>query len=305
MKDALMNQPFRELTFMNDRNGNYHQNYGMSVDAIVDIVNSNKHLRKLDLENNIIYGRHIEGICSSVHNHPSLVHLDLCNCFEDGDGLGDEMLTSLLTSGTLKLERLVMSCNGITSNGTTLLSDFLATDPPLKELDLSENRLLTDNDATLIANALRSNTTLRHLDLAHGSISGVGGESFRLVLHDDSTLNSVSDSNHSCKICLDGINNPWKMNRLYESINDLGIAREMNRGRKIYKLLSSRHKSTSNVQHFGGIDVKILPDIVLAVQKYASCQVETDVDFVRELSIVYELMRKWDKVFPLYVTLNS
>ena len=202
----------------------------MSINAIVDIVNSNKNLRKLDLENNVIYPYNIEGICSSVHNHPSLVHLDLRNCFDDGDGLGDEMLTSLLTNGTLKLEKLVMSDNGITSNVTTLLSDFLATDPPLRELDLSDNRLLTDDDATLIANALRSNTTLRHLDLAYGSITDVGGESFRLVLHDDSTLNSVSDSNHSCKICLDGINNPWKLHRLYESINDLGIERQRNRG---------------------------------------------------------------------------
>jgi hypothetical protein len=305
MKDALMNKPFRELTFMTDGNraGNTHRR-GMSINAIEDIVNSNKHLRKLDLENNVIYRYDIEGICSSVHNHPSLVHLDLRNCFDnglhDGDGLGDEMLTSLLTNGTLKLEKLVMSDNGITSNVTTLLSDFLATDPPLRELDLSDNRLLMDDDATLIANALRSNTTLRHLDLAYGSITDAGGESFRLVLNDDSTLNSVSDSNHSCKICLDGINNPWKMHRVFESINDLSKERGENRGRKIYRLLSSRNKSISNVQHFGDIDVKILPEIVRAVQKYAKFQVETDGDFVRELSIVYELMRKWEKVFPLY-----
>ena len=65
--------------------------------------------------------------------------------------------------------------------------------------------------------------------------------------------------------------------------------------------------STSNVQHFGEIDVKILPFIQKAVQRYASdvspydlfrsgyCRVEP-------LSIVYEVMRKWDKVFPLYTT---
>ncbi len=130
----------------------------------------------------------------------------------------------------------------------------------------------------------------------------MGGESFRLVLNNDSTLNSVSDSNHSCCIYLN-VHTSWNMNDEHQSINDLEKEREKNRGRKIYKLLSSRHESMSNVQHFGGIDVNVLPHMVEAVQKYASCQVGFDIHlrrFVRELSIVYELMRKWDKVFPLY-----
>jgi hypothetical protein len=300
IKDALMNQPFQRLVFMNHRStravdGNC---LGMSVDAIVDISTSNKHLRKLDLDGNDISRGQIGKLCFSVHAHPSLVDLDLRSCFEDEGGLGDEMMVSLLTSGTLKLERLVMSCNGITSNVTTVLSDFLATDPPLKELDLGENHL-NDNDAVLIANALRSNTSLRMLDLVGISITDVGRKSFRLALNDDSTLNSISDSNHSCKICLD-VSGSWNMNWAK-------IAREKNRGRKIYTLLSSRHKSVSNVQHFGDIDVELLPVIVGAVQKYASFQstMSDHINFVKALSIVYELMRKWDKVFPLYDLIQS
>jgi hypothetical protein len=212
------------------------------------------------------------------------------------------MLISLLTSGQLKLENLNMSFSGITSfhsNVATVLSDFLATDPPLMELELQGN-YLNDNAAVLIAGSLRSNKSLRMLDLSGNSITDVSREAFRLVLNDDSSLNSVSDSNHSCFVHLD----------VYESWNINDKEREKNRGRKIYRLLSSRHKSTSNVQHFGDIDVKILPNIVGAVQKYASCQTPSDYiddidSFVRELSIVYELMRKWDKVFPLYDLIQS
>ena len=54
----------------------------------------------------------------------------------------------------------------------------------------------------------------------------------------------------------------------------------------------------SNVQYFGDIDANILPHMVGAVQKYASWQLnsEAESDFVD----VYEVMRKWDKVFPVY-----
>ena len=56
--------------------------------------------------------------------------------------------------------------------------------------------------------------------------------------------------------------------------------------------------STSNVKYFDGIDVKILPFMLKAVQRYA---IEIHAyGSVKALSIVYEVMRKWDKVFPLY-----
>ena len=121
-----------------------------------------------------------------------------------------------------------MSANNITSNVTTVLSDFLATDPPLKELDLSENNDLSDNDAALFANALRSNTSLRMLNLDGTSITNVGGESFRNVLHDNSTLNAVSDSNHSCWVCLDMCDS-WNMNG-HHGLSDLGIDIQRNTG---------------------------------------------------------------------------
>jgi hypothetical protein len=304
LKEALMNKPFHELRIMYsmdyaimDDHPDGNDRRRMVVDAIIALVQSNKHLRKLDMEGNLVQRWQIGELCSSVHSHPSLVELDLRNCFDNG--LADEMMTSLLANGNIRLERLVMSTNNITSNVTALLSDFLATDPPLKELDLSENGNLNDNDAVLLANALRSNKSLRRLHLDGTKMTPVGGESFRLVLNDNSTLNSVFDSNHSCHLYLDW-DESWNTNRVYESINDSYTVREQNRARKIYKLLSSRHQYTSNVQYFGDIDVNVLPHMVEAVQKYASFQSTSGYNSVKAMSIVYELMRKWDKVFPLY-----
>ena len=289
LRDALMNKPFRSLSIVNNPDGNADVG-GMSVGAIMDIMGSNKNLRSLDIGNTHIPRDCIHRICSSARNYPFL-ELSLGNCFRGT--LGDEMLTSLLRwSRHLKLEKLSLCRNGITSRGIRLLSDFLATNPPLKKLDL-EGNLLTNHDAALFANALRSNTSLRCLDLSDNrGITDEGGEAFRLVVNDDSTLNSVADSNHSCSVYL-SVNNFWNLN-WYESGNELAKDLEKNRALKICMLLSSRNRSMSNVQHFGGMDIKMLPNMIEAVQRYANLV------SVKELSIVYEVMRKWEEVFPLY-----
>ena len=309
LKDALINKPFQSLSFVNNHNRGADVG-GMSVDAIMDIVDSNKHLRQLDIDGNPIDRVHIGKICSAVfHTHPFLVCLDLSRCFENG--AGDEMMISLLTSGTLKLEKLVMASNYITSNVTTLLTDYLAADPQMKWLDLQGNNL-TDNDAELLANALRSNTTLRYLDVGlfhkDRTITNLGARAFRLLVNDESNLNSVALSNHSCHIR--GVGPPtlnehfwWDEIRSWDTTR-LRKETELNRARKIYNILSLRNKSLSNVQHFDGIDVKILPNMVEAVQRYSGLvneQSEVEQDHnVKDLSIVYEVMRKWDKVFSLY-----
>ena len=196
----------------------------------------------------------------------------------------------------MKLEKLCLTANGITSSSIALLACFLATNAMLKYLDLDGNGL-NDNDALVLANALRSNASLGYLRLYDNDISDAGDEAFDLVLHGDGNLNSIADSNHSCRVVLKI--DCWNV---YEKPGSF------NRARKIYNLLSKRNKSTStsNVQYFDGIDVNLLPFMLKAVQRYASvvyhpfdryrpgyCRVEP-------LSIVYEVMRKWDKVFPLY-----
>ena len=58
---------------------------------------------------------------------------------------------------------------------------------------------------------------------------------------------------------------------------------------------------TNAQRDFCNIDVKLLPEIVETVQRYSNT-VERSEDDPKPgaLSIVYEVMRKWDKVFPSY-----
>jgi hypothetical protein len=302
LKDALMHKPFQKLCFENKVGFRAISNEGMSVDSIIEIVKSNKHLRKLTVGNNRIQLGPMKQICSAVR-HGSIVELDLKNCFENG--LGDDMMTSLLINCGSKLQRLGLASNEITSSSITLLANFLATNPMLKELDLANNSL-SDDCVDLLANALRSNRSLRGLNFHGNAIGDAGKEAFRLVLYSDSSLNSIADSNNSCSVEEVGFDHwneyhIWKDNARHEA------PESFNRARKIYRLLSERNKSisTSNVQHFDDIDIKILPDMLTAVQTYATVVHPTDHHRagycrVEALSIVYEVMRKWDKVFPLY-----
>eukprot|EP00984_Skeletonema_dohrnii_P004013 scaffold1377_cov125-Skeletonema_dohrnii-CCMP3373.AAC.1 len=280
IKEALISKPFQKLTF--DSNGD---GAGMSVDTILDVVDSNKHLRKLEFCRNLIGNQidtgHIERLCSAVHNH-ALVELDLYESF--APGVGDRMLASLLTIDDLKLEKLVMVSNNITS--ATLLADFLATNPRLKELDLDKNHL-NDIDAALIATALRSNTSLRILRLDENNITHIGAESLRLVLDDDNSLNSAADSNHICRV--------WTTTGVGVDINWKEV--QINRGRKIYSILSFRNQTLTNVNYFDNIDVKSLPNMIVAVQKYHDAarsyfnpNYDINNDNVEPLSIVYEIM---------------
>jgi hypothetical protein len=297
LKDALMHKPFQSLKFVNK--ADVGDNEGMKIVDIIDIMKSNKHLRRLTIGNNRIQQDNMKNLFSALLRG-SIVELDLSNCFENG--LGDDMMEYLLINGGSKLQRLGLESNEIASSSVTLLANFLATNPPLKALDLSNNDLSGDS-VYLLANALRSNTSLRFLQLFGNPISNADYETFRLVLHGDSNLNSIADSNHSC--VLEGVGFSWNVDGFQKNGAWHEATESFNRARKIYNLLSERNKSisTSNVQHFDDIDVKLLPVILKTVQRYESAANATTSNNncrVKALSIVYEVMRKWDKVFPLY-----
>ncbi len=294
IKEALINAPFKSFCLED----NYHFHGGMST--IADMMGNIKYLQKLDLWHIQDMDRNdIAKLCSAILSHPSLVDVSLEGCFTNR--LGDVMLHSLLTgTDELKLEKLSMPRNNLLRsqtgfNACTLLSDYLATNPRLKELDLMEN-CLNDNHAALIANALSSNTSLRYLRIDENRVGKVGAEALCRAICDESSLNSIADSNHTCYIESD------EVMRVQVMGDNESKVREDNRARKIYGLLSSRNETMSNVQDFGDIDVKLLPNLLEAVQKYSFGE-----DDDMTLSITYEVMRKWDKLYisPLYQSLGE
>eukprot|EP00585_Thalassiosira_rotula_P009937 CAMPEP_0196155402 /NCGR_PEP_ID=MMETSP0910-20130528/40609_1 /TAXON_ID=49265 /ORGANISM="Thalassiosira rotula, Strain GSO102" /LENGTH=85 /DNA_ID=CAMNT_0041419613 /DNA_START=46 /DNA_END=300 /DNA_ORIENTATION=- len=83
-----------------------------------------------------------------------------------------------MTAGASKLKKVAMMSNSISMGGNMFLSNFLATNPVLVTLELSDNNL-NDNDAYCIASALKHNTNLRLLDLENNGLTHRGWDALR------------------------------------------------------------------------------------------------------------------------------
>ena len=126
---------------------------------------------------------------------------------------------------------------------------------------------------------------------------------------DSTSLKSAADSNHACHI--------RPVSNFNGNLNESPIETEWrhfepkaNRQKKIYHVLSSRNKECTNAQHFGDAPVEFLPDMLSSIQQYSNYHAgentppKHDKD-VNALSLVYELMRKWDQVISVYESLSS
>ncbi|EJK55835.1 hypothetical protein THAOC_24383, partial [Thalassiosira oceanica] len=87
--------------------------------------------------------------------------------------------------------------NNLQTNGRTDIPDLIAANPPLEKLYLYKNSL-NDDDAVLIAQSLGRNTNLRRLNVRRNNIQERGMRALYEAVNDTSTLNALSDSNHSC-----------------------------------------------------------------------------------------------------------
>ena len=214
-------------------------------------------------------------------------------CGADVDGY--RVLCALLDDSS-GLTRLSMYNNSIRTNGDTSLPDYLAANPGMVHLDLSGNNF-NDEDALLIAAALRTNDTLKYLDLDGNDLTVVGLNALECAICDETDLNALSDSNHSCRIV--GVTESFEVWHEDEDVN---------RGFKIYKLLSKRHAEGQNSRHFERelpsteFDMRLVPFILAAIGHYSQCSREIDIccfgdgdsiDVASPLSIMLELTKGW------------
>jgi Ran GTPase-activating protein (RanGAP) involved in mRNA processing and transport len=321
---SLNGKPFRHYKFINNNFGSY------GIRALIDLLDSNEELESLQLRNNTIDEEDENDFWSTIAGHPNLTKINIDGCCEGGRLM---MLCGLIQYNELvgisKRNNLVdisMRNNGLSipSIERQYFCEILASNTSLERLDLSGNRF-NDEDAAAIATALETNNTLKYLSLENNRITEIGEQHFGTALRanntlehlvlgdrhsdvskatlsalfDKSSLNSAADSNHTCYIA------GFLVNR-----NEHDDA-EGNRQRKIYNVLARRNKEMCNVQHFDEIDINLLPEILLAVQRYSNAPVP-EMHFlyninreVNALSIVYELMRKWDKAFTVMGSADS
>jgi len=132
----------------------------------------------------------------AVVAHPSLEKLVVDNC-----GLGSNtQILSAIASTMNRVSVLTLNWNEIGSDGAAVIGNVLSTNPAsLKRLDVKFNEI-DDGGVTPFAEALRSNTNLRDLYLTQNDITEVGESSLRKAAFDDTSLITLFNSNHTCKV---------------------------------------------------------------------------------------------------------
>jgi len=278
------------------------------TEFIVTCIQSNRQMTEFCLLNNQLgSAENARSVLDAIISHPSINYIRLENCLGGEEINGYDMLCSLLASGkpfdTVDFER-----NSIQTNGDTSIPDCIANNPPLKSLFLSGNKL-NDNDAILIAQALKHNTKLEDLHLYRNDFTDIGGEAILKAVYDPTSLNSVSECNHTCQIKMDGSafgrGLPHWCTNSGAHLPCISISNpKWIRSRKIHYILSSRHRERSNVQHLNTEfkddaedSLKLAPKVLEAVYKHSNKR--RDRRIVHPLTIMYEILRGW-KMPELY-----
>jgi len=276
------------------------------IDFALDYLRGNDKCEQFALDDNVMGKKDIQRLCEILNDHPSLNYLSLIEC-KGGDIDGHEMLQMIKTSGSKRLKNVLLDRNSIT--GGDVVSGFLENNDVLEYLSLTHNEL-DDNNAMMIANVLKHNTTLRLLEIGDNRITDVGWVALGKAVFNNVSLNSAAGSNHTCLIDFPS--------------NGLEIVREMNgrtncprflipryvRQKKIYTVLSSRNRSLSNVDHFSDdMPVELLPDMLSTIQVYSDYHIKIytphqDTLDVKPLSIMFEILQRWDKSLAVFESLG-
>ncbi|KAL7553982.1 hypothetical protein ACHAWF_017351 [Thalassiosira exigua] len=288
---ALDSTHFTSLTF----EGN---NFGREgIQFLLRHLRKNHKLNSLTVEGNEFNNEEASQLGEIIEAHPKIESIDLTRCFSD-QMTGHNTLCSIMSAGVDKLKCIDFSGNAIATEGNTFIADYLAKNTILENLIIEGNHFV-DEDVQLIAGALKSNTNLRFLDVSSSEslVTTLGTAALANAEFDRTNLNSAADSNHTCCIV------PLEFSQFQEEGDDPKVVR----GTKIFDLLSSRHRTCSNVMDWDNIPVELLPDMISSIQRnweYSKDFWDSKYD-IKPLSIVFEMLRRWDRAFSVFESLSA
>lgn len=160
-----------------------------------------------------------------------------------------------------------------------------------------EDNQFSDKDAVLFASALKLNTTLARLDLQKNSITDKGRRILCRAVFDDSSLNTLSDSNHTCLVNLFRDSKSLgclSSSDIVESINNPNVKKFCRRKDKLHtKIFSPTSDGTSNLLHFENVPMQLFPDVLRLIQYKPG----VDVGHKAEMTLMFELLRATPCIF--------
>ncbi|EJK69452.1 hypothetical protein THAOC_09290, partial [Thalassiosira oceanica] len=209
---------------------------------------------------------------------------------------GNENAWALLSGVDFSTYKVLSLCgNDLLTNGRTDIPDLIATNSPLVELNLHNNRL-DDDDAVLIAQSLGRNTYLRKLNVGRNNIQERGMRALYEAVNQTSSLNALSDSNHSCR--LQGLSKDFDLHAINLESGPNGLF--MNRMFKIHRVMVERCRNGGgNVPHLNtemvGEDSVLLAPYLMesVVRRHDAFQKKYNESSECLLGLLYELVKDW------------
>lgn len=157
------------------------------VDAIANLIENNKTLKKLKLQYCNISDDGMRILADALKKNHTLTELNLS--FNHCGQKGVEALLRMMSENDT-LEILDLSGNAAERESGSLVADLLETNTTLRELKL-DNNYLDSEGAIPIFNALTRNTTLQHLHLAHNNLNSASAEHIGFMLQENIGLSSL------------------------------------------------------------------------------------------------------------------
>ena len=225
-------------------------------------------------------------LCNILNAHPCLRRLSIIHCEL---GRRPRFLSSVVSASFSNLHCVCLPSNKLGSPGAALVASLLSDNPPLEMLDLRDNDL-TDDDATLFVNVLKRNTNLHKLWMSNNKLTVVGGSKLLRAVFDWTSLNSVSDSNHTCHLRLYEEGDDKMLRRFQHPISCINSFCEItghSRKTKIVLALVWTPHSTVKVSYLHGLPVKLIPDALRILQVFLPHK-DPACNRIQTLDVLYE-----------------
>jgi len=271
--------------------------------ALKQCLQNNTTLEQLCLGSNLLgcNNRIFSTVMSGIKGSVSLVHLDLS---DNGiRNLPSVKLVAKYLARNPALIELDMSNNWMVTKSANVLIESLKKNTTLQHLSLKNNSMNV-KIVPAIVDMLQNNSTLRSLNVQHNKVHNKKWELFN-ALCDPTSLDSIMNkSNHTCSIILNGRNQGNNEEEL-NSINQL-----KNEGEKIrYKvvLAASRKKDLYDPRSFEDVSLEIMPKVLELVQleigyngygkEITRKNLKEKDSRINRLNNVYETIHQWP-AFP-------
>jgi Ran GTPase-activating protein (RanGAP) involved in mRNA processing and transport len=152
-----------------------------SAKILQGILRRNKTMTALVLSENefgLITGA-VANMAKGLVINSTLLKIDLSRCVLGDSGVS--ILAQALGSPKMKLQKLILQSNSITSTGVGVLLEAMEQSSHITDLDLSRN-LIRDEGASRLALSLRSNTLLSNLTSLSIHECGIGDDGFTTLV---------------------------------------------------------------------------------------------------------------------------